>query len=69
VADHVIAWKLRKQLGLDHVPAGVSPTKDDNMVLDLVSGKSSGGWGHPETTPAATAIVNGLPQTHPLAKK
>jgi len=69
VADHVIAWKLRKKLGLDHVPAGVSPTKDDNMVLDIAGGKSAGGWGHPETTPEATAIVNGLPKTHPIAKK
>jgi len=69
VADHVIAWKLRKKLGLDHVPAGVSPTKDDNMVLDLVAGKSKGGWGHAETTPEATTIVNGLPKTHPIAKK
>jgi uncharacterized protein GlcG (DUF336 family) len=69
VADHVIAWKLRKKLGLDHVPAGVSPTKDDNMVLDIAAGKSAGGWGHAETTPEATAIVNGLPKTHPLSKK
>jgi uncharacterized protein GlcG (DUF336 family) len=69
VADHVIAWKLRKKLGLDHVPAGVSPTKDDNMVLDIAGGKSAGGWGHAETTPEAKAIVNGLPKTHPISKK
>ena len=69
VADHVIAWKLRKKLGLDFVPAGVSPTKDDNMVLDISNGKSAGGWGHPETTPEATKIVNELPETHPISKK
>jgi uncharacterized protein GlcG (DUF336 family) len=68
VADHVIAWKLRKKLGLDHVPAGVSPTKDDNMVLDFEGGKSPGGWGHPATTPEATRIVNDLPNTHAIAK-
>ena len=69
VADHVIAWKLRKKLGLDWIPGGVSPTKDDNMVLDLADGKSAGGWGHPATTPEATRIVNELPKTHPLSKK
>ncbi len=68
VADHVIAWKLRKALGFDHVPAGVSPTKDDNMVLDFTNGASAGGWGHAATTPEATKIVNDLPKTHPIAK-
>jgi len=68
VADHIIAWKLRKKLGLDHVPAGVSPTKDDNMVMDFENEKSAGGWGHAATTPEATKIVNDLPKTHPIAK-
>lgn len=68
VADHVIAWKLRKQLGLDHVPGGISPTKDDNMVLDFENGKSASGWGHAATTPAASKIVGDLPRTHPIAK-
>jgi hypothetical protein len=68
VADHVIAWKLRKKLGLDFVPGGVSPTKDDNMVIDVVDGKSPSGWGHAATTPEATKIVNDLPKTHPIGK-
>lgn len=68
VADHIIAWKLRKKLGLDFVPGGVSPTKDDNMVLDWASGASASGWGHAATTPAATAIVNELPKTHPISR-
>lgn len=66
VADHVIAWKLRDALGLDHVPGGVSPTGDDNMVLDFAGGTSPSGWGHAATTPEATAIVNELPATHPI---
>ena len=66
VADHVIAWKLRDALGLDHVPAGVSPTGDDNMVLDFKDGRSASGWGHAGTTDAAKAIVDGLPRTHPI---
>ena len=68
VADHVIAWKLRKKLGLDFVPGGVSPTKDDNMVVDFADGKSPSGWGHAATTADATKIVNALPTTHPIAK-
>lgn len=69
VADHVIAWKLRNALQLDYVPAGVSPTADDNMVLDLnENGISNGGWGHAATTPNATAIVESLPETAPISK-
>jgi len=68
VADHIIAWKLRKKLGLDFVPGGVSPTKDDNMVLDWAGGASASGWGHAATTPAATAIVNELPKSRPISR-
>jgi len=68
VADHVIAWKLRHALGLDHLPGGVSPTGDDNMVVDWANGSSASGWGHAATTPEATAIVNQLPTTHPVRK-
>ncbi|MGE3172191.1 MAG: heme-binding protein [Planctomycetota bacterium] len=68
VADHVIAWKLRHRLELDHVPAGVSPTNDDNMVLDFENGASASGWGHAATTPAATQIVGELPKTHPIRR-
>ncbi|GAA5500551.1 hypothetical protein Dxin01_00272 [Deinococcus xinjiangensis] len=68
-ADHNIAWKLRHALGLDYVPSGVSPTGDDNIVYDIQNGVSAGGWGHPTTTPEATAIAQALPQTHPVRKK
>jgi len=47
VADHIKAWKLRHALDLDHLPGGVSPTGDDNLVLDIADGTSAGGWGHP----------------------
>ncbi len=46
-ADHNIAWRVRKAVGLDHVPAGVSPNKDDGVVYDIANGKSKGGFGHP----------------------
>ena len=65
-ADHNIAWKTRDSLGLDNVPAGVSPTGDDNIVYDLEAGVSAGGWGHPECASAATTIGNGLPTSHPV---
>ena len=65
-ADHNIAWKLRHQLNLDYVAAGVSPTGDDNIVYDLKDGASEGGWGHPTCSDEATAIALELPKTHPI---
>ena len=57
-ADHNIAWRVRKNLGLDHLQgiSGVSgdAARPDNIVYDLKSsGGASGsfsksGWGHPE---------------------
>jgi uncharacterized protein GlcG (DUF336 family) len=68
VADHIIAWKLRHALNLDFIPGGVSPTKDDNMVIDIGNGISVSGWGHAATTPEATDIVKQLPLTAPIGK-
>jgi uncharacterized protein GlcG (DUF336 family) len=64
--DHIIAWKVRHALNLDNVPAGVSPTGDDNMVHDILPNAtghptSTSGWGHPTCDPAEAAIVAGLP--------
>jgi uncharacterized protein GlcG (DUF336 family) len=69
-ADHNIAWKVRDRLRLDFVPAGVSPTKDDNIIYDIdpATGKSASGFGHPECSPEATAIGNALPTTNPISK-
>lgn len=48
-ADHNVAWRIRGALGLDKVPAGVSPHAKDAIVYDIQpSGKSSSGWGHPK---------------------
>lgn len=65
-ADHNIAWKVRDILGLDFVPAGVSPTGDDNIIYDFANGTSPSGFGHPQCSPEATAIGQALPQTHPI---
>jgi len=50
--DHIIAWKIRHALNLDNVPAGVSPTHDDNIIYDIAldangHAMSAGGFGHP----------------------
>lgn len=68
-ADHNIAWKVRHGLKLDYVPAGVSTTKDDNIVYDIDNGVSSGGWGHPACSPEAKSIAGGFPETHPVRSK
>ena len=68
-ADHNIAWKVRHTLNLDNVPAGVSSTKDDNIVYDIRTGKSDSGWGHPACSPEATTIAQKLPATHPIGPK
>jgi uncharacterized protein GlcG (DUF336 family) len=60
--DHIVAWKVRKALGLDYVPAGVSPTGDDNMVHDPASG-----WFHPVCSADEKAIVDALPATFPIS--
>lgn len=52
-ADHFIAWRLRQNLGLDHL-AGVGgiagdPQRPDNIVFDIgANGQSAGGFGHPK---------------------
>jgi uncharacterized protein GlcG (DUF336 family) len=65
-ADHVIAWKVRDALNLDHVPNGVNKTADagrpDNIIYDIGNHGSVSGWGHPHCLP--TDVV---PATLPTA--
>ncbi|MBI5960583.1 MAG: heme-binding protein [Chloroflexi bacterium] len=65
-ADHNIAWKTRDALGLDLVPAGVSATGDDNIIFDIASGVSAGGFGHPVCSADAQSIGEALPTSHPI---
>jgi len=66
-ADHNIAWKMRYNLQLDHVPAGVADGgKDDNIIYDITNGVSASGFGHPECSATATSIGKALPTTHPI---
>ena len=67
-ADHNIAWRTRRALKLDFVPAGVGPdaTRPDNIVYDiapasgLMMGVSTSGWGHPVCSQAAETISTQL---------
>lgn len=59
--DHNVAWRVRKALGLDKVPGGVSPGKTDAIIYDLDgSGHSASGFGHPKckgTEPLVAAEI------------
>jgi len=64
-ADHNIGWRVRHNLGLDHLAntAGVSgdPTRPDNIIFDIApnpdggTGISAGGFGHPTCINTTTA--------------
>jgi uncharacterized protein GlcG (DUF336 family) len=46
--DHNIAWRVRRALGFDKVPAGITTDNNDAIVFDIgMMGKSSSGYGHP----------------------
>src|SRR5438034_2635092 len=70
-ADHNIAWKVRYNLHLDFVPAGVAdPTTnnnhgDDNIIYDInpATGVSASGFGHPECSarPQRSASTSPIP--------
>lgn len=65
--DHVVAWKIRDALKLDHVPTGVLPKPaGDNIIHDRAGDVSASGFGHPTCTPPATVEAKALPVTHPL---
>lgn len=62
-ADHNIAWRTRNSLKLDFVPAGVAPTKNDQIVYDITDGKSAGGFGHPACAGTEVTVAAELPPT------
>jgi uncharacterized protein GlcG (DUF336 family) len=72
-ADHFIAWRVRDNLGLDHMQGvgGVSgdPARPDNIIFDIVpnanggTGVSPGGFGHP--TCISTGNQASLPAVQP----
>ena len=70
-ADHNIAWRVRKQLGLDHLSGvgGVSgdAARPDNIIFDITpnanggTGVSAGGYGHAKCDAGAPAAAAALP--------
>jgi uncharacterized protein GlcG (DUF336 family) len=62
-ADHNIAWKTRNVLDLDYVPAGVAPTKNDQIIYDIKDGKSAAGFGHPTCGGKEADLLVTLPAT------
>lgn len=67
-ADHNIAWKARNTLKLDFVPAGVAPTKNDNIIFDITNGKSAGGFGHASCGAKDKDFSTALPATQTVKK-
>ena len=49
-ADHNIAWRVRKALGLNNVPSGVAPGNNDGIIYDVTGSHgnfaSKSGFGH-----------------------
>ena len=72
-ADHNISWRVRNNLGLDHLSGvgGVSgdPARPDNIIFDITpnpfggTGVSAGGFGHP--TCLNTSGSDTLPPVQP----
>jgi len=72
-ADHNISWRVRNNLGLDHLMGvgGVSgdPARPDNIIFDITpnpnggTGISAGGFGHP--TCLNTSGSDTLPPVQP----
>lgn len=61
-ADHMIGWRVRNNLGLDHFmgTGGVSgdTNRPDNIIYDIdEEGVSAGGFGHPKCINTANAAA------------
>jgi len=63
-ADHNVAWRVRRALGLaqnEPGPKGVSSAGTDAIVYDITFAQgrytSPSGWGHPECAPSSTTVA------------
>ena len=74
-ADHMIGWRVRNTLGLDHLfgIGGVSgdPARPDNIVFDIApngsggTGVSASGFGHPVCIRSTVTLPGSLPAVQP----
>jgi len=63
-ADHNIAWRIRHAANLDYVPAGPSPTGNDQIIYTGETGEAgSPGFEHPDCGHTEKAIAATLPAT------
>ena len=52
---------MRQALGLDKVPAGLSPERKDAIIFDVgADGKSASGWGHPKCAGSEADVAQEL---------
>ena len=67
-ADHVKAWRTRDALGLDHVPAGVAPGGNDNIIFDIQDNSPilNNGGNAPFHQPNVTQTVSAGGFGHPV---
>lgn len=74
-ADHMIGWRLRHGLGLDHLqglfPVSGDPARPDNIVYDIApnpaggTGVSPSGFGHPTCIRSDVTPPTSLPAVQP----
>lgn len=62
--DHVVAWRVRDALGLDHVPGGVSTDGDDNLII--ATPVTPGNFEHPDCGGGVADIIADLPDNFPI---
>ncbi len=62
-ADHNIAWRLRHVAGYDFVPAGPSPTGNDQIIYTGETGEGAAGFEHPDCGHSEKEVAATLPDT------
>ena len=60
-ADHNIAWRIRHAANLDYVPAGPSPSSNDQIIYTGETGSGSAGFEHPDCGHSEKSISAILP--------
>ena len=65
-ADHNIAWRIRHAANLDFVPAGPSPSSNDQIIYTGETGGGAAGFEHPDCGHTEKAVAATLPGTQKL---
>lgn len=65
---HHVAWRVRKALGLDKVPAGVTDKANDAIIYEVdATGKSGSGYSHPKCGHSEDPVANQIGQARSAA--